>query len=147
MAGSEEIITVKVKSTLLKMYFLWQKHKHLFIFHTYYDYRQNSNITYFILAIIFRLDTSAELKECKYFYWPFKNDDITYLYSSIWSTKLDMQILCRLLVLFPSELTEIYFPVNIFSLKPRVWESYCGKTLLKYPWNIQSYWLTIFSIA
>lgn len=67
LAGFEEIITIEIKSALLKMYFLRLKHEQLLIFHTYYDYRQNSNKTHFILAIICMLDSTAKLKECKYF--------------------------------------------------------------------------------
>lgn len=40
LAGFEEIITIEIKSALLKMYFLRLKHEQLLIFHTYYDYRQ-----------------------------------------------------------------------------------------------------------
>ena len=73
LAGSEDIITVEIKSTLLKMYFL--RNEQLFTFHTYYDYRQNNNNAFYCGHYIY-VRYNCKTQGMQIFYWPFKNDII-----------------------------------------------------------------------
>lgn len=124
-------------------------HEQLFIECTFYEYRKNSNVAYFYSDhYLYMLNTIAKAKY-KHILLVIQNDCvICNLFSSIWNAKLGMCILSFWLFVFIHVwINQTVFPVNILGLKDRTWETDCEKKQhLNDSQNIQSCWLTVFSL-